>query len=83
MKKLIALMLSSLMLFANNQILSPIPPAKIFYINLETQACDEACLEELLEKEYFISFLARYEPKYANSALESTYALLIQDIVPT
>ncbi|ALV24191.1 hypothetical protein CIG2463D_0596 [Campylobacter iguaniorum] len=83
MKKIIALMLSSLMLFANNQILSPIPPAKIFYINLEPQACDTACLEELLEKEYFISFLTRYEPKYANTGLESAYALLSQDIVPT
>ena len=45
-----------------NQSLSSIPPAKITYINLEPDFCDNACLNELIKSDLLASFMARFEP---------------------
>jgi len=45
-----------------NQSLSSIPPAKITYINLEPEFCDNACLNELIKADLLASFMARFEP---------------------
>ncbi|WP_103649394.1 hypothetical protein [Campylobacter concisus] len=45
-----------------NQSLSSIPPAKITYINLEPEFCDNACLNELIKSDLLASFMARFEP---------------------
>lgn len=45
-----------------NQSLSSIPPAKITYINLEPDFCDNACLNELIKADLLASFMARFEP---------------------
>ena len=45
-----------------NQSLSSIPPAKITYINLEPEFCDNACLNELIKADLLTSFMARFEP---------------------
>ena len=44
-----------------NQNLSSIPPAKITYINLEPEFCDNACLNELIKSDLLASFMARFE----------------------
>ena len=45
-----------------NQSLSSIPPAKITYINLEPEFCDNTCLNELIKADLLASFMARFEP---------------------
>lgn len=45
-----------------NQSLSSIPPAKITYVNLEPEFCDNACLNELIKADLLASFMARFEP---------------------
>ncbi|WP_459845042.1 hypothetical protein [Campylobacter concisus] len=45
-----------------NQSLSSIPPAKITYINLEPEFCDNVCLNELIKADLLASFMARFEP---------------------
>ena len=49
-----------------NQSLSSIPPAKITYINLEPEFCDNACLNELIKADLLASFMARFEPAKIN-----------------
>lgn len=76
MKKIIAVLLSCTMLFASNQYLSNIPPATIYYINLNPEVCDTKCLQDLLDNQYYISFLARYDENFANSELKENYNIL-------
>lgn len=45
-----------------NQSLSSIPSAKITYVNLEPEFCDNACLNELIKADLLASFMARFEP---------------------
>ena len=60
-----------------NQSLSSIPPAKITYINLEPDFCDNACLNELIKADLLASFMARFEPtKIDDNALLELYISL-------
>ena len=60
-----------------NQSLSSIPPAKITYINLEPEFCDNACLNELIKTDLLASFMARFEPaKIDDNALLEFYISL-------
>ena len=60
-----------------NQSLSSIPPAKITYINLEPEFCDNACLNELIKSDLLASFMARFEPaKIDDNALLELYISL-------
>ncbi|OUT15193.1 hypothetical protein B9N63_02580 [Campylobacter concisus] len=60
-----------------NQNLSSIPPAKITYINLEPEFCDNACLNELIKSDLLASFMARFEPaKIDDNALLELYISL-------
>ncbi|WP_149719725.1 hypothetical protein [Campylobacter concisus] len=60
-----------------NQSLSSIPPAKITYINLEPEFCDNACLNELIKADLLASFMARFEPaKIEDNALLELYISL-------
>ena len=60
-----------------NQSLSSIPPAKITYINLEPEFCDNACLNELIKSDLLASFMARFEPaKIDDNALLEFYISL-------
>lgn len=60
-----------------NQSLSSIPPAKITYINLEPEFCDNACLNELIKADLLASFMARFEPaKIDDNALLELYISL-------
>ncbi len=60
-----------------NQSLSSIPPAKITYINLEPEFCDNACLNELIKADLLASFMARFEPaKIDDNALLEFYISL-------
>ena len=60
-----------------NQSLSNIPPAKITYINLEPEFCDNVCLNELIKSDLLASFMARFEPaKIDDNALLELYISL-------
>lgn len=60
-----------------NQSLSSIPPAKITYINLEPEFCDNTCLNELIKSDLLASFMARFEPaKIDDNALLELYISL-------
>ena len=60
-----------------NQSLSSIPPAKITYINLEPEFCDNACLNEFIKSDLLASFMARFEPtKIDDNALLELYISL-------
>ena len=60
-----------------NQSISSIPPAKITYINLEPEFCDNACLNELIKADLLASFMARFEPtKIDDNALLELYISL-------
>ncbi|MDO4875201.1 MAG: hypothetical protein Q3967_03900 [Campylobacter sp.] len=60
-----------------NQSLSGIPPAKITYINLEPEFCDNACLNELIKADLLASFMARFETtKIDDNALLELYISL-------
>ncbi|QPH99257.1 hypothetical protein G5B97_03825 [Campylobacter concisus] len=60
-----------------NQSLSSIPPAKITYINLEPEFCDNTCLNELIKADLLASFMARFEPtKIDDDALLELYISL-------
>lgn len=60
-----------------DQSLSSIPPAKITYINLEPEFCDNACLNELIKADLLASFMARFEPaKIDDNALLELYISL-------
>ena len=76
MKKIVVLFISIAILFAKTQKLSDIPPAQIFYINLDPQICDTKCLEKLIKDELYISFLTRYDEKQANEELRNFFVFL-------
>ncbi|QPH87850.1 hypothetical protein [Campylobacter concisus] len=60
-----------------DQSLSSISPAKITYINLEPEFCDNACLNELIKSDLLASFMARFEPaKIDDNALLELYISL-------
>lgn len=74
MRKILLILLIFSAIFAKEQQLSQIPPAQVFYIDLEPEFCDEKCLNELLQKEFFISFLTRFNSqKITNQTLLNTY----------
>ena len=65
-----------------NQSLSSIPPAKITYINLEPEFCDNSCLNELIKSDMLASFMARFEPaKIDDKALLDLYTSLGGEMV--
>ncbi|BAF69800.1 hypothetical protein [Nitratiruptor sp. SB155-2] len=59
MKKLIALLLISLSLFASGKFLSPLPLPKTYFIDLDINRCDDYCLQGLLNDGEIFSFLAK------------------------
>lgn len=64
MKKITALLVSTLLinsgLFASNRQLSPILVPQQFYLNTDGEICDSSCLKELIEKDYYFSFMAKF-----------------------
>ncbi len=79
MKKLLLIMLALSSLFAKIDKISPIPPAEVFYINLEPAPCDNKCLAELVKKGFYVSFLARYDEAAANASQRELYATLMNE----
>ncbi|BCD59987.1 MULTISPECIES: hypothetical protein [unclassified Nitratiruptor] len=59
MKKIIALMLLTLSLFASGKFLSPLPLPKTYFIDLDINRCDDYCLQSLLNNGEIFSFLAK------------------------
>ncbi|TEY00965.1 hypothetical protein [Campylobacter sp. US33a] len=80
MKKIILLLLSLNLLFAQNQKLSPIEPAKDFYPKLSTQNCDSGCLFDLLESKLYLSFLSEFNQQNADNLLNNIYIKLLNSI---
>ncbi|MDV2490959.1 MULTISPECIES: hypothetical protein [Campylobacter] len=76
MKKFITILACVSILFSKTQIISEIPPAQIFYINLEPQICNTKCLQDLIKNELYISFLARYNEQYSTNDLRSFFDTL-------
>ncbi|WP_162165888.1 hypothetical protein [Campylobacter fetus] len=76
MKKIISLLTCVTILFAKTQIISEIPPAQIFYINLEPQICNTKCLQDLIKDELYISFLTRYNEQYSTNDLKNFFDTL-------
>lgn len=82
MRKILLILLIFSAIFAKDQQPSQIPPAQMFYIDLEPEFCDEACLNTLLKDGLLISFLARFNPqKIADKTLLATYNNLNQSIL--
>lgn len=78
MKKLLLIACIGLNLMAEKQVLVDIEPAKVFYINFENQACNDKCLEDLLQKGLYISYIARFNSD--DERLNNIYAKLINGI---
>ena len=66
MTKLLFLLLPAF-IFAKSFMISDIPLPKVYIQNLDTQECDDACLQEFLDKEKIFSFIS-----HANSKLDDT-----------
>lgn len=71
MKKVITLLVSFFMvtspLLAASSRLSPILVPQQIYLDTDGQACNAQCLKELIEKEFYFSFLAKYPNAAATS----------------
>lgn len=62
---------------AKEQILSNIPAATMFYVDLEPEFCDENCLNLLLQEQRLVSFVARFDRfKIQNEELIRQYIQL-------
>lgn len=67
--------------YAQTQKLSPIPPAKEFYVNLDYKYCDKTCLVSELERGEYLSFLATYKKENSDDALSNIYAKLSNSVL--
>lgn len=68
----------SFALFAKKHTLADTEPAKIFYINFESEVCNDNCLKDLLYKGLYISYIARFNSN--DEKLNQIYAKLINGI---
>ncbi len=77
MKKIIAFLIAVSSAFCAALTPSPVPPAALFYIDLEPGRCGSWCLDGLIKDELFASFLAKYDKSVANSEQTALYASLM------
>ncbi len=68
--KSVVLLLLPLWLLAQSHLISPIPLPKTYVLNLETDPCDTACLQEHLQYGNIFSFLARSDHKLTDELLD-------------
>lgn len=78
MKKLLIFLCIYLSLFAKKQELVDINPAKVFYINTDSRACDDFCLKGLLYKGLYLSYIANFNSN--DEKLNNIYAKLLNGI---
>ena len=76
MNKLFFLLLPIVVL-AKSFTISNIPLPKTYIQNLDPYECDEACMQEYLDKEMIFSFLAHAEKKLGNKELDEARAMNI------
>jgi len=69
MMKLLFLLMPVL-LFSKSFMISSIPLPKVYIQNLDSYECDEACLQEFLDKEMIFSFLAHADAKLQSKSLD-------------
>ena len=60
-------------MYAQNKIISSIPPAQNIFINLSMQECDTQCLETMLENGKIFSFLTLYKNHSQFDDIQSKY----------
>ncbi len=86
MRRYLLLWLLPLWLFGAAKYLSPIPLPQVYFISLETEPCDETCLQEHLERGEIFSFLALISerPEFAERFAPEVerYATLFNAILP-
>jgi hypothetical protein len=58
------------LLFSKSFMISSIPLPKVYIQNLDSYECDEACLQEFLDKEMIFSFLAHADAKLQSKSLD-------------
>ncbi|MBC8238288.1 MAG: hypothetical protein H8E76_08705 [Helicobacteraceae bacterium] len=68
MKKILVTFLLPVAIFAQSFLISNIPVPKTYVLNLDPYPCDEACLQEYVDKDMIFSFLA-----HANTKLENPH----------
>ncbi|RAX51786.1 hypothetical protein CCY99_08275 [Helicobacter sp. 16-1353] len=80
MKSKILLLLLPLFVFAQGNIFSNIPPAKIEVININPEFCDESCLFELSNNKKIFSFVARFDKSIQNKELQNLMEIYSSEI---
>ena len=68
MKKILFTALLPIAMFAQSFLISNIPLPKTYIQNLDPYSCDEECLQEFIDNEMFLSFLAHADSKLENEA---------------
>ena len=63
-------LLMPVLLFSKSFMISSIPLPKVYIQNLDSYECDEACLQEFLDKEMIFSFLAHADAKLQSKSLD-------------
>ena len=66
-KMLVLLLLIPVVLFAQSFLISNIPIPKTYIQNLDPYPCEEECMQELLDNEMILSFLAHAQSKLNNN----------------
>lgn len=60
-------------LYAQSNKLSHIPPTKNIFIDLDENACQEECLQELIKNEKIFSFLSKYNNIETNENIQNEF----------
>lgn len=67
----IFILLLPFMLFADSNVFSNIPPAKIEMININPEPCDKSCLKDLSKNGKIFSFIARFDKSIKDDDLQN------------
>lgn len=59
------------MLFADSNVFSNIPPAKIEVININPESCNKSCLKDLSKEGKILSFIARFDKSIDDEDLQN------------
>lgn len=65
------ILLLPFMLFAESNVFSNIPPAKIEVININPEPCSKSCLKDLSKKGKILSFIARFDKSIDDEDLQN------------
>lgn len=81
MKKIFMILSLLISLYAREQKLSDIEPAREFYVDLSTSYCDKECLIAYLERGLYFDFLANYKSSNSDDVLANIYAKLQNSVL--